>query len=106
MPSVISSDVSALGTDGLLVGGARLSEARGVWVVFEADESLALIEVNEALTAIRNWVSPDTEVVFGAYVDPAMGQEFRVTILTTGHEKFGFQSPPNYHARHYESARA
>jgi len=90
---------AAVSADGLLVGGARLSEAKGVWVVFEADESLTLIEVNEALTPIQNWVSSDTEVVFGAYVDPAMGQEFRVTILATGHEKFGFPSPPHYHAR-------
>lgn len=90
--------LAAVGEEGLLVGGARLSEAEGVWLVIEGGDDLTLSEVNEAVALVQNWVDDDTEVVFSTFVVPEMGLEMRATILTTGHGSFGFQSPPNYHA--------
>ncbi len=68
-------------------------------MVIEGSDSLMIYEVNQAVIRIQNWVADDTPVIFSTFVVPEMGMEMRATILTTGHESSGFQSPTHYHAR-------
>ena len=61
-------------------------------MVIEADDSLMLIEVQEALTRIQDWASLDTDVIFSAFSVPEMGAEMRTTILAGGYESYSVQN--------------
>ena len=64
-------DVSIEGSSGVLfnvVGGTDLT----------------LFEVNEAAEVIKNAVDPDANIIFGVASDPNMGNDVRITLITTG----------------------
>jgi len=46
--------------------------------------SLTLFEVNQAADVIRQAVDPDANIIFGVAHDPAMDNEVRITLITTG----------------------
>ncbi len=46
--------------------------------------SLTLHEVNQAADVIRQAVDPDANIIFGVAHDPAMENEVRITLITTG----------------------
>ena len=50
---------------------------------------LTLWEVNEASTLITEAAHPDAEIIFGAVIDPNMGDSVSVTVIATG---FGAQA--------------
>ncbi len=91
--------LAALGEEGLLFGGVPLSGATAIWLVIEGGDDLMLSEIDDLMTRVREWVGEDTFVLFTCYSVPDMDMKMRVTILAAGHERFGFQSPPDYHAR-------
>jgi cell division protein FtsZ len=58
--------------------------ARGVLFNIVGGKTLGLMEVNQAAQVIRDVVSPDAEIVFGAALDPELGDEVKVTVIATG----------------------
>jgi len=46
--------------------------------------SLTLYEVNQAADVIKGAVDPDANIIFGVANDPAMDNEVRITLITTG----------------------
>lgn len=46
--------------------------------------SLTLYEVNQAADVIKQAVDPDANIIFGVAHDPAMDNEVRITLITTG----------------------
>ncbi len=46
--------------------------------------SLTLFEVNQAADVIKAAVDPDANIIFGVAHDPAMDNEVRITLITTG----------------------
>ncbi len=48
------------------------------------NEELSLFEVNEASTLIQEEAHEDANIIFGAVIDPAMGDEIRITVIATG----------------------
>jgi cell division protein FtsZ len=46
-------------------------------------KNLGLMEVNQAAEIIRGVVSPEAEIVFGAALDPDLGDEVKVTTIAT-----------------------
>jgi cell division protein FtsZ len=50
---------------------------------------LTLFEVNTAAAIIRETAHPDVNLIFGAVIDPDMGDEIRVTVIATGFERSG-----------------
>jgi cell division protein FtsZ len=46
--------------------------------------SLTLYEVNQAADVIKQAVDPDANIIFGVANDPAMENEVRITLITTG----------------------
>jgi cell division protein FtsZ len=46
--------------------------------------SLTLYEVNQAADVIKQAVDPDANIIFGVANDPAMDNEVRITLITTG----------------------
>jgi cell division protein FtsZ len=58
--------------------------AKGVLFNVAGDESLSLMEVNEAAKIIQQEVDPSANIIFGVKVDPLMGKDVRLTLIATG----------------------
>ena len=51
--------------------------------------NLTLHEVNTAAEAITRVAHPDANIIFGAVIDDALGEEVRVTVIAAGFDKLG-----------------
>ena len=63
--------------------------ARGVLFNVTGGTNLTLFEVNQAAAIIRETAHPDVNMIFGAVIDPDMGDDVRVTVIATGFERTG-----------------
>ena len=63
--------------------------ARGVLFNITGGPNLTLFEVNQAAAIIRETSHPDVNLIFGAVIDPNMGDEVRITVIATGFERGG-----------------
>ena len=63
--------------------------ARGVLFNVTGGPNMTLFEVNAAAATIRETAHPDVNMIFGAVIDPEMGDEIRVTVIATGFERSG-----------------
>ena len=61
--------------------------ARGVLFNITGGPNMTLYEVNQAAAIIRETSHPDVNMIFGAVIDPGMGDEIRVTVIATGFER-------------------
>lgn len=61
--------------------------ARGVLLNITGGPTMTLHEVNEAASIIRDTAHPDVNLIFGAVIDPAMGEEMRITVVATGFDR-------------------
>ncbi len=58
--------------------------AHGILFNVTGGESLTLFEVNQAAAIIKETAHPDVNLIFGAVIDPSMGDEIRLTVIATG----------------------
>ncbi len=63
--------------------------ARGVLFNITGGPNMTLFEVNQAAALIRETAHPDVNMIFGAVIDPEMGDEVRITVIATGFERTG-----------------
>ena len=63
--------------------------ARGILFNVTGGEGLTLFEVNQAAAIIKETAHPDVNLIFGAVVDPSLGDEIRVTVIATGFDRTG-----------------
>jgi cell division protein FtsZ len=63
--------------------------ARGVLFNVTGGPNMTLFEVNQAAAIIRETAHPDVNMIFGAVIDPEMGDEIRCTVIATGFERTG-----------------
>lgn len=63
--------------------------ARGVLFNVTGGPNMTLFEVNQAAAIIRETAHPDVNMIFGAVIDPNMGDDIRVTVIATGFERSG-----------------
>ncbi|MGW8144303.1 MAG: cell division protein FtsZ [Anaerolineales bacterium] len=75
----ISSDLLDITIDG----------ARGILFNVTGGSELTLFEVNQAAAIIKETAHPDVNLIFGAVIDPTMGDELRITVIATGFERTG-----------------
>lgn len=61
--------------------------ARGVLFNVTGGPNMTLFEVNQAAALIRETSHPDVNMIFGAVIDPNMGEEIRITVIATGFER-------------------
>lgn len=64
--------------------------ARGVIVSIIGSEDIGLDEVETAATMVQQAAHPDSQIIFGAFIDEAMEDEIRVVVIATG-----FDDAPN-----------
>jgi cell division protein FtsZ len=60
--------------------------ARGILFNVTGGPDLSLYEINQAASIIRETAHPDVNLIFGAVIDEAMGDEVRITVIATGFE--------------------
>jgi cell division protein FtsZ len=58
--------------------------ARGILFNVTGGPNMSLFEVNEAASIIKETAHPDVNLIFGAVIDPGMGEEIRLTVIATG----------------------
>jgi cell division protein FtsZ len=63
--------------------------ARGILFNITGGTDLSLYEVNQAAAIIKETAHPDVNLIFGAVLDPNMGDEVRITVIATGFEGAG-----------------
>ena len=61
--------------------------ARGILFNVTGGSSLTLFEVNQAAAIIKETAHPDVNLIFGAVIDPSLGDEIRVTVIATGFDQ-------------------
>ncbi|HZW03911.1 MAG TPA: cell division protein FtsZ [Anaerolineaceae bacterium] len=66
--------------------------ARGILFNVTGGNSLTLFEVNQAAAIIKETAHPDVNLIFGAVVDPSLGEEVRITVIATGFDRAGVRT--------------
>jgi cell division protein FtsZ len=67
--------------------------ARGILFNVTGGSNMTLFEVNQAAAIIKETAHPDVNLIFGAVVDPNMGDEIRITVIATGFDRTGGSRP-------------
>ena len=67
-----------------LLDEASISGAQGVLVNITGSADLTLLEVDAATNIIFEEAGKDANIIFGAVIDPSLGDEIRVTVIATG----------------------
>lgn len=60
--------------------------ARGILFYITGGTDLTLFEINEAAAIIKESAHPDVNLIFGAQIDEAIGDECQITVIATGFE--------------------
>jgi cell division protein FtsZ len=58
--------------------------AQGVLMSIQGGSNLGLYEINDAARLVEEAVHPDANIIFGAVIDDALGDEVRVTVIAAG----------------------
>jgi cell division protein FtsZ len=69
-----------------------INGARGILFNVTGGPGLTLFEVNQAAAIIKETAHPDVNLIFGAVIDPNMGDEIRITVIATGFDRAGMNS--------------
>jgi cell division protein FtsZ len=76
-----------------------INGARGILFNVTGGPNLSLFEVNQAAAIIKETAHPDVNLIFGAVIDPNMGDEIRITVIATGFDKAGVRSVSSFSQR-------
>jgi cell division protein FtsZ len=58
--------------------------ARGVLLSIAGGSDLGLFEINDAAQLVTDAAHPEANIIFGAVIDDALGDEVRVTVIAAG----------------------
>ena len=75
-----------------LLDDASISGAQGVLVNITGSADLTLLEVDAATNIIFEEAGKDANIIFGAVIDPSLGDEIRVTVIATGFNQGNYVS--------------
>jgi cell division protein FtsZ len=80
---------------------ASVDGARGVLLSISGGSDLGLFEINEAARLVAEAAHPEANIIFGAVIDDALGDEVRVTVIAAGFDG-GMPGPMRVPTRHTE----
>ena len=66
---------------------ASIDGAHGVLLSIQGGSDLGLFEINEAAQLVSNSAATDANIIFGAVIDDALGDEVRVTVIAAGFDE-------------------
>jgi len=73
--------------------------ATGILLNITGGRDLGLFEVNEAAELIHSAADANSNIIFGAVIDEAMGDDIRVTVIATGFDHGGVRAAQEQRAR-------
>ncbi|MCI9887331.1 cell division protein FtsZ [Micrococcales bacterium 31B] len=68
---------------------ASIDGAHGVLISVQGGSDLGLHEISEAARLVQEAAHPDANIIFGAVIDDALGDEVRVTVIAAGFDSGG-----------------
>ena len=85
--------------------------ARSILLNIKGGNDLSLFEVNEAAEIIRAAAHPESNIIFGAVLDPNIKEEIHLTVIATGFDRPETQDMSQYNnqynqQRNYEQPRS
>src|SRR2546429_1902377 len=63
---------------------ASIDGAHGVLLSIQGGSDLGLFEINESAQLVAHSAAPEANIIFGAVIDDALGDEVRVTVIAAG----------------------
>ncbi|MDR8018481.1 cell division protein FtsZ [Nesterenkonia aerolata] len=73
---------------------ASIDGAHGVLLSIQGGSDLGLFEINEAARLVQEVAHPEANIIFGAVIDDALGDEARVTVIAAGFDQVDATSQP------------
>ncbi len=73
---------------------ASIDGAHGVLLSIQGGSDLGLFEINEAARLVQEVAHPEANIIFGAVIDDALGDEARVTVIAAGFDQVDVTSQP------------
>jgi cell division protein FtsZ len=66
---------------------SSIEGAQGILLNISGGSDLGILEVNDAAEVIHSVAHPEANIIFGAVIDDAMGDEVRVTVIAAGFDR-------------------
>ena len=85
---------------------ASIDGAHGVLLSIQGGSDLGLFEINEAARLVQEVAHPEANIIFGAVIDDALGDEARVTVIAAGFDQVDATSKPAPQAQPQQSRPA
>ncbi|OYW45504.1 MAG: cell division protein FtsZ [Sphingomonadales bacterium 32-68-7] len=76
-----------------LLDGVSMQGAKGVIISIIGGDDMKLLEVDEAANHIRELVDPEANIIWGSAFNPDLDGKIRVSVVATGIEQSGEQTP-------------
>jgi cell division protein FtsZ len=67
-----------------LLDDTSIEGAKGILMNFTGGPDLSIHEVEEAARVVQEAAHDDANIIFGAVIDPSLGDEVRITVIATG----------------------
>ncbi|HXJ80991.1 MAG TPA: cell division protein FtsZ [Candidatus Methylomirabilis sp.] len=67
-----------------LLDETSIEGAKGILMNFTGGPDLSIHEVEEAARVVQEAAHEDANIIFGAVIDPSLGDEVRITVIATG----------------------
>ena len=77
---------------------ASIDGAHGVLLSIQGGSDLGLFEIHEAARLVQEAAHPEANIIFGAVIDDALGDEVRVTVIAAGFDQVEQRTAPREQA--------
>lgn len=67
--------------------GTKITDARGILFNISGGKNVTLFEVNQAAEIVQEAANPDANIIFGAVINEALGEDIRITVIATGFDE-------------------
>ena len=74
---------------------ASIDGAHGVLLSIQGGSDLGLFEINEAARLVQEVAHPEANIIFGAVIDDALGDQARVTVIAAGFDSVSHETNAN-----------
>src|SRR5437867_105721 len=78
-----------------LLDETSIEGAKGILISFTGGHDLSIHEVEEAARIVQEAAHDEANIIFGAVIDPSLGDEVRMTVIATGFAERKTQTEPN-----------
>ena len=78
-----------------LLDDTSIEGARGILINFTGGSDLSIHEVEEGARIVQEAAHDEANIIFGAVIDPSLGDEVRMTVIATGFTEKKAQTEPS-----------